>query len=30
MRMNWMTIVAMIVIVVAVAYLFMKRRQRAS
>jgi len=27
--MNWMTIVALIVIVICVAYLIMKRRQRA-
>jgi LPXTG-motif cell wall-anchored protein len=29
MRMNWMTIVAIIVIVIGLGYLVMKRRQRA-
>jgi LPXTG-motif cell wall-anchored protein len=29
MRMNWMTIVAIIVIVVALGYLILKRRSRA-
>jgi hypothetical protein len=30
MKLDWMTIVALIVIVVAVGYLVMKRRQRSS
>ncbi len=30
MRMNWLTIVALIVIAVCLVYLVMKRRQRAS